>query len=64
VAQHTEVRLVDDLDGSDAVETVTFVVDGKLLEIDLSEAHAAQLRPDFYQLVRTFGLDDQCERLA
>jgi hypothetical protein len=21
-------------------------------------------KPDFYQLVRTFGLDDQCERLA
>jgi hypothetical protein len=51
VAQHTEVRLVDDLDGSDAVETVTFAVDGKALEIDLSEAHAAKLRDVFAPFV-------------
>ncbi|MET3176571.1 UNVERIFIED_ORG: hypothetical protein ABIB52_004446 [Arthrobacter sp. UYCu721] len=36
--------LADDLDGSPAVETVTFAVDGSTHEIDLNEAHTPQLR--------------------
>jgi hypothetical protein len=37
-------RLVDDLDGSDAVETVRFGLDGVSYEIDLTEKNAAALR--------------------
>ena len=44
MAQRVNVILVDDLDGSDAVETVSFGLDGVDYEIDLSEAHASDLR--------------------
>jgi nucleoid-associated protein Lsr2 len=44
MAQITEVRLVDDLDGGAAAESVAFGIDGKFYEIDLNEAHAARLR--------------------
>ncbi len=44
MAQITEVRLVDDLDGGEAAESVAFSIDGKFYEIDLSEKHAAALR--------------------
>lgn len=44
MAQHTTVRLVDDLDGSDATDTVEFGLDGKYFEIDLSEENAQRLR--------------------
>ena len=44
MAQRVNVVLVDDLDGSDAVETVSFALDGVDYEIDLSEAHASELR--------------------
>ncbi|HLN76902.1 MAG TPA: Lsr2 family protein [Nocardioidaceae bacterium] len=44
MAQRVNVVLVDDLDGNDASETVTFALDGVDYEIDLSEANAAVLR--------------------
>lgn len=44
MAQVTEVRLVDDIDGGTAAETVAFGLDNKNYEIDLSEKHAAKLR--------------------
>lgn len=44
MAQVTEVRLVDDLDGGTADESVDFAIDNKHYEMDLSEKHAAQLR--------------------
>lgn len=44
MAQKVQVLLVDDIDGSKADETVTFSLDGAQYEIDLSTAHAAQLR--------------------
>lgn len=44
MAQRVNVILVDDLDGSDADETVTFGLDGVDYEIDLTDAHAAALR--------------------
>lgn len=44
MAQTIAVVLVDDLDGGPAVETVRFEVDGAGFEIDLSAAHAAELR--------------------
>lgn len=37
-------KLVDDLDGGDAEETVRFALDGTQYEIDLSKSNAAKLR--------------------
>ena len=47
MAQITEVKLVDDLDGGEAAESVAFSLDGKSYEIDLNEQHAAALRDAF-----------------
>jgi hypothetical protein len=44
VAQKVQVLLVDDLEGGEADETVTFALDGKSYEIDLSTSNADQLR--------------------
>lgn len=44
MAQIREIRLIDDLDGKAADETVEFGIDGKTYEIDLSEANAGKLR--------------------
>ena len=44
MAQRVNVVLVDDLDCSDAVETVSFALDGVDYEIDLNEKHASELR--------------------
>ena len=47
VAQKIRVYLIDDIDGTDASETITFAVDGVSYEIDLNEANAAELREAF-----------------
>ena len=44
MAQKVNIILVDDLDGSEADETVTFGLDGTTYEIDLTDANAAALR--------------------
>ena len=44
MAQRTIVELTDDLTGDAAEETVTFGIDGKTYEIDLSEKNASALR--------------------
>jgi hypothetical protein len=44
MAQRVHVVLEDDLDGSDAEETVTFGIDGVTYDIDLSSRNAAALR--------------------
>ena len=44
MAQRVNVVLVDDIDGSDAAETVTFGLDGAQYEIDLSAGNADKLR--------------------
>ncbi|WP_337062331.1 histone-like nucleoid-structuring protein Lsr2 [Kineococcus sp. G2] len=44
MAQRVQVLLVDDIDGGDAAETVSFSLDGVDYEIDLSEEHAGALR--------------------
>jgi hypothetical protein len=51
VAQIREIRLVDDLDGDVADETVEFGVDGKNYEIDLSTANAKKLRDALAEFV-------------
>ena len=44
MAKTVIVKLVDDIDGSDADETVQFALDGKSYEVDLSTANASRLR--------------------
>ncbi|WP_019819395.1 histone-like nucleoid-structuring protein Lsr2 [Saccharomonospora saliphila] len=44
MAQQILVSLVDDLDGSEADETVQFALDGVTYEIDLSSDNAEELR--------------------
>jgi len=44
VAREVIEKLIDDLDGSAAAETVTFGIDGASYEIDLSRKNAAALR--------------------
>ena len=44
MAQKVHIVLVDDLDGSDASQTVSFGLDGTSYEIDLNDKHAAALR--------------------
>lgn len=44
MAQRMHIVLEDDLDGSEAAETIMFGLDGTSYEIDLSERNAAKLR--------------------
>lgn len=44
MAQKVSIVLVDDLDGSEADETVTFGLDGTTYEIDLTQRNAEALR--------------------
>jgi hypothetical protein len=44
MAQKIHIVLEDDLDGSEAEETVTFGLDGTSYEIDLNKKNAAALR--------------------
>ena len=43
MAQQTTVRFIDDLDGSDAVGTVSFSLENRAYEIDLSDENTDKL---------------------
>lgn len=47
MAKETITKLIDDLDGSEAQETVKFGLDGHFYEIDLSARNANKLRNVF-----------------
>ena len=51
MAQKVNIVLVDDIDGSEATETVTFGLDGTSYEIDLNDDHAAGLRDALAQFI-------------
>ena len=51
MAQKVQVLLVDDLDGGEATETVSFSLDGTSYEIDLSGKNAEELRDAFAKYV-------------
>lgn len=56
MAQKVTVSLTDDLDGSPGSETVSFGLDGKFYDIDLSETNAKEMREilaDFVGAART-----------
>lgn len=44
MAKKTVVLLEDDIDGSEAKETISFALDGSEYEIDLNEGHVNELR--------------------
>ncbi|MEU9058998.1 Lsr2 family protein [Streptomyces sp. NPDC048430] len=44
MAQKVITSLEDDLDGSEATQTVLFGLDGRAFEIDLNDAHTEELR--------------------
>jgi|SRR6476620_6911958 len=44
MAKKTLVVLEDDIDGSEATETLSFALDGSEYEIDLNDGHAGELR--------------------
>ncbi|HEX9088028.1 MAG TPA: Lsr2 family protein [Arthrobacter sp.] len=54
MAQRVVVELTDDLDGSEAIETIRFSLDSVSYEIDLNAGHAIELR-DFLDRFRTAG---------
>jgi hypothetical protein len=47
MARRVQIRMTDDLDGAEATQTVRFALDGRELEIDLSDQNAARLRKAF-----------------
>lgn len=47
MAQKVSIILVDDIDGSEATQTVSFSLDGSAYEIDLNDDNAAALREAF-----------------
>lgn len=51
MAQQIITKLLDDLDGSEASETIVFGLDGRTYEIDLNERNAAKLRKALAQYV-------------
>jgi nucleoid-associated protein Lsr2 len=51
VAQQTIFKLVDDIDGSEADETVSFALDGVEFVIDLSADNAGKLRDTLAEYV-------------
>lgn len=51
MARIEKVQLIDDLDGSEAEETVEFTLDGINYEIDLSAANVAELRDALAQYI-------------
>jgi hypothetical protein len=62
MATHTDIKLVDDLDGGPADETVQFSIDGRDYEIDLSIKHAQALHEnlaDYIEHARRAGKPDK-----
>ncbi len=51
MAHKVEVQLIDDLDGSQAEESITFAIDGISYEIDLSKKNATKFRKNLEPFV-------------
>lgn len=51
MAKTVVVKLTDDIDGSDADESIQFSLDGKSYEIDLNAPNAARLREAFQPFI-------------
>ncbi len=53
MARKVQVHLLDDIDGSQADETLKFGLDGTNYEIDLSAKHADKLRTSLEEYIRS-----------
>jgi len=51
MAQKTQTILTDDLDGSEATQTVTFAFQGTSYEIDLNDEHASSIEESFAEWI-------------
>lgn len=51
MARTTLITLVDDLDGTEPAETISFALDGRTYEIDLSEPNAQRMRGELERWV-------------
>jgi len=51
MARKVQVHLLDDIDGTQAAETLKFGLDGTLYEIDLNTKHADKLRSALAQYI-------------
>jgi hypothetical protein len=51
VAKRTIHMLIDDIDGGEADETITFALDGTQYEIDLSKKNAAKMRDELARYI-------------
>jgi hypothetical protein len=52
MAREVFEKLIDDLDGGDAAETVTFALDGTSYELDLNKKNAAAFRKSFDRYIK------------
>jgi len=52
VAQRTQIILIDDIDGSEAAETVSFALDGINYEMELSAENAEKLRGELANWIK------------
>ena len=59
MAKRTVHMLIDDLDGGDADETISFGVDGVLYEIDLSKKNATKLRNTLARYIEAYRVYPQ-----
>ncbi|RXZ51860.1 histone-like nucleoid-structuring protein Lsr2 [Agromyces binzhouensis] len=68
MAKRTVITLIDDIDGTDAAETIAFTIDGASYEIDLSADNAATFRAalELYSMAarRTSGRSPRATRRA
>lgn len=53
MAQKTQVVLTDDIDGSEATQTLTFAFQGVSYEIDLNDDHASALEESFHDWINS-----------
>ncbi|QKW38231.1 Lsr2 family protein [Actinomadura sp. NAK00032] len=53
MAQKVRIIMTDDLDGGEAAETVSFAIDGRTYEIDLSEDNARKLRSTLHSYMES-----------
>ena len=52
MAQKTQIILTDDMDGSEATQTIAFAYQGVNYEIDLNDDHAAALEEPFHDWIQ------------
>ena len=64
MAQKVTVALIDDMDGSEASETLEFALDGVTYQIDLSPNNASKLRDGLASFVASARRSGGRQRLA